>query len=237
MNALSFSDGSAPSIQTQRKGCLKVNTSLQPRLCFANPGPLGFGSFATTLMTLSLSMMGVGGVSNQGVFIANLCFLAGIGLLISAQWEMVRGNTFAYTVLAAFAFYYGGYGVLLMPRMGIIDSYGGKTSEYYNAFGLYLGVWSVFNMCFFVASISTNIANIVIYGALELSYISNCAANFAMAKGANSTGDGLTRAAGAFGFVSALTGFYVLTHELCEDSLPFTVPLGDTTARFSRQRA
>ncbi|XPS71019.1 hypothetical protein M3J09_003208 [Ascochyta lentis] len=102
MNALSFSDGSAPSIQTQRKGCLKVNTSLQPRLCFANPGPLGFGSFATTLMTLSLSMMGVGGVSNQGVFIANLCFLAGIGLLISAQWEMVRGNTFAYTVLAAF---------------------------------------------------------------------------------------------------------------------------------------
>ena len=47
-------------------------------------------------------MMGVGGVSNQSVFIANLCFLAGIGLLISAQWEMVRGNTFAYTVLTAF---------------------------------------------------------------------------------------------------------------------------------------
>ena len=47
-------------------------------------------------------MMGAGGVANQSVFIANLCFLAGIGLLISAQWEMVKGNTFAYTVLAAF---------------------------------------------------------------------------------------------------------------------------------------
>ena len=61
-----------------------------------------------------------------------------------------------------------------MPGMGIVDSYGGKTVEYYNAFGLYLGgesitqaltegelfantlkVWSVFNMCFFVASLST----------------------------------------------------------------------------------
>ena len=64
--------------------------------------PLGFGAFATTLMTLSLSMMGFRGVSNQTVLIGNLCFLAGIGLLISAQWEMVKGNTFAYTVLAAF---------------------------------------------------------------------------------------------------------------------------------------
>lgn len=64
--------------------------------------PLGFGAFATTLMTLSLSMMGFRGVSNQTVFVGNLCFLAGIGLLISAQWEMVKGNTFAYTLLAAF---------------------------------------------------------------------------------------------------------------------------------------
>jgi hypothetical protein len=38
---------------------------------------------------------------------------------------------------------------MLLPPLGIIDSYGGRTSEYYNAFGLYLGgmntqtLWSV----------------------------------------------------------------------------------------------
>jgi succinate-acetate transporter protein len=53
-------------------------------------------------MTLSLSNMGFRGVSNQTLFIADLCLLAGFGLLISAQWEMVRGGTFGYTVLAAF---------------------------------------------------------------------------------------------------------------------------------------
>ncbi|KAE9578075.1 hypothetical protein CGMCC3_g5857 [Colletotrichum fructicola] len=108
------------------------------KLQFANPGPFGYGAFSTTLMTLSLSMMGIRNVENPTVFIANLCFLAGIGLLISAQWEMVRGNTFAYTTLIAFAFYYGGYGFLLIPSVGIVDGYGGKTAEYLNAFGFYL---------------------------------------------------------------------------------------------------
>jgi succinate-acetate transporter protein len=101
-------------------------------------------------------MMGVRGIENEGMFIANLLLLAGLGLVISAQWEMVKGNTFAYTVLSAFGkinrpirtmrsndnrivgFYYAGYGILLIPSLGILDSYGGRTPEYYNAFGLYL---------------------------------------------------------------------------------------------------
>ncbi|KAJ5109605.1 hypothetical protein N7532_002250 [Penicillium argentinense] len=49
-------------------------------------------------------------------------------LLISAQWEMVKGITFGYTVLLAFGFHYGGYGVMLMPYRGVVDAYGGKTA-------------------------------------------------------------------------------------------------------------
>ena len=63
------------------------------------------GAFATTLLTLSLSMMNFRGLQNQTVFIGNLCFVAGIGMLISAQWEMLLGNTFSYTVLTAFCRY------------------------------------------------------------------------------------------------------------------------------------
>lgn len=47
-------------------------------------------------------MMGARGVQNEGMFIGNLLLLAGLGLIITAQWEMVRGNTFAYTILSAF---------------------------------------------------------------------------------------------------------------------------------------
>lgn len=71
-------------------------------------------------------------------------------------------------------FYYAGYGIMLLPPLGIIESYGGRTSEYYNAFGLYLAgitiptslssndqdgsfdlVWSGLNCIFFLASLST----------------------------------------------------------------------------------
>ncbi|OJJ00797.1 hypothetical protein ASPVEDRAFT_82353 [Aspergillus versicolor CBS 583.65] len=201
----------------------------------ANPNPLGFGAFATTLMTLSLSNMGFRGVDNQTVFIADLCLLAGFGLLISAQWEMVRGSTFGYTVLAAFGLYYAGYGVLLMPSMGIVGAYGGKSPEFYNAFGFYLLVWSILNFFFFLASLATNIPNIIIYGALELSYIFNCASHFALADGNASMGTNLTKASGAFGFVSALAGYYMLCHGLCQGALPFKMPLCETE-RFFRGR-
>lgn len=60
------------------------------------------GMFATTLLTISLVMMGFRGVRDQTVFVGNLCFAAGIGMFISAQWEMILGNTFSYTVLTAF---------------------------------------------------------------------------------------------------------------------------------------
>lgn len=60
------------------------------------------GGFATTLLSVSLAMMNFRGVSKQNMFVADLCFMAFIGMLISAQWEMVRGNTFSYTVLSAY---------------------------------------------------------------------------------------------------------------------------------------
>lgn len=66
-------------------------------LFLAHKESSGFAGFATTLLTLLLSMMGARGVENEGMFIGNLLLLAGLGLILSAQWEMVRGNTFPYT--------------------------------------------------------------------------------------------------------------------------------------------
>ncbi|OGM44259.1 hypothetical protein ABOM_007737, partial [Aspergillus bombycis] len=196
--------------------------------------PLGFGAFATTLMTLSLSMMGFRGVSNQTVFIANLCFLAGLGLLISAQWEMVKGNTFAYTVLAAFGFYYGGYGVLLMPSMGVIEAYGSETAEYHSAFAFYQLIWCFLNFFFLLAALPTHVPNIVVYAALELCYIFNCTAHFMRADGRLALAEAFTKVAGAFGFLSALAGFYLLAHGLCQDTFPFRIPLCETGGLFRR---
>ncbi|KAJ2980147.1 hypothetical protein NQ176_g2813 [Zarea fungicola] len=105
----------------------------------ADPAPLAMGGFATSLITLSFAMMNFRDVTAQNLNVGNLCFVASIGLLISAQWEMVRGNTFSYTVLSAYGLFYGGYGMLLLPALGASQPYGGTTSaQYNNAFGFYI---------------------------------------------------------------------------------------------------
>ena len=60
------------------------------------------GGFATTLLTVSLAMMNFRGVTVQTMFVGNLCFVACVGLIISAQWFMIKGDTFSYTVMTAF---------------------------------------------------------------------------------------------------------------------------------------
>ena len=62
----------------------------------------------------------------------------GIGMVISAQWELVLGNTYAYTVLSAFGFFYGGFGAIITPLFGVTSSYGTNTVEYNNALGFFL---------------------------------------------------------------------------------------------------
>lgn len=75
---------------------------------------------------------------------------------------------------------------MLLPSLGIVESYGGRTSEYYNAFGLYLAgmsileflsrkdkhgspalVWSCLNFIFFLASLSTYVSVLALYPSLR----------------------------------------------------------------------
>lgn len=62
----------------------------------------------------------------------------GIGMVISAQWELVLGNTYAYTVLSAFGFFYGGFGAIITPLFGVEAAYGTDIVGYNNALGLFV---------------------------------------------------------------------------------------------------
>lgn len=42
------------------------------------------------------------GVTITNVYIGNFFFVAAVGMLITAQWELKAGNGFAYTVFSAF---------------------------------------------------------------------------------------------------------------------------------------
>ena len=59
-------------------------------------------------------------------------------MLISGNWELVLGNTYAYTVLSAYGLFYGGYGAIITPFFGVAASYTSVDSpEYNNAIGFF----------------------------------------------------------------------------------------------------
>ena len=64
--------------------------------------------------------------------------MSGIGMVISAHWELILGDTYAYIVLSAFGFFYGGYGSIITPLFGVTASYGTDTVEYNNALGFFV---------------------------------------------------------------------------------------------------
>jgi succinate-acetate transporter protein len=57
---------------------------------------------------------------------------------------------------------------------------------------------------------------------------------FALADGNASLSAALMKAAGVFGFLAGLLGFYATAHYLCEDVLPFCIPMGDTSRVIQR---
>jgi succinate-acetate transporter protein len=82
--------------------------------------------------------MGWRNLSVTNVFIGNFFFVAGIGMVVSAQWELALGNSYGYTVLSAFGLFYGGFGAIITPLFGVKESYGEDLASYNNALGFWV---------------------------------------------------------------------------------------------------
>jgi uncharacterized protein len=137
-----------------------------------SPTALAIGAFATTLTTLSLALMGFRGVSVTNAFIGDFFGVAGIGMVVTAQWEMVLGNTYAYTVLSAFGLFYAGFGFIITPFFGVAASYEGGASspEYNNALGFFVLMWAVLNVFFLIGSLPLNLVYIGIFFTVEMAF-------------------------------------------------------------------
>ena len=62
----------------------------------------------------------------------------GIGMVVTAQWEILIGNSYAYIVLSAFGLFYAGFGAIITPAFGVKASYGEDIVGYNNALGFWV---------------------------------------------------------------------------------------------------
>ncbi|EGP82765.1 unnamed protein product [Zymoseptoria tritici ST99CH_1A5] len=201
-----------------------------------SPTALAIGAFSTTLSTVGMALMGWRGVHVTNAICGNFFGVAGIGMTISANWELVLGNTYSYTVLSAFGLFYLGFGVILTPFFGVAESYGGSdTPEYNNALGFFLLMWSVWNFFFLIGSLPLNLVFIGIFLTVQLAFTILSAGYFVTADGNAALATALFKAAGAFAFISGMLGYYTVANLMCSEALYFSFPMGDTS-RFFRKK-
>lgn len=86
------------------------------------------------------------------------------------------------------------------------------------------------------ANSHSNLVSFGIFATIFLCFTFDAASNFALADGNAGTAKALMKAAGAFGFISGLLGYYSCAASMCQDALPFNLPVGDTSRFFNRRR-
>ncbi|KAK4703585.1 uncharacterized protein P7C70_g2634, partial [Phenoliferia sp. Uapishka_3] len=136
-----------------------------PRLTTLTVGS-GLAAHAVTLMLLATQFMGWRGVTAPQAYVGNLYFFAGLYMFTSAQWCLVKGETFAYLVFAGF---YLSYGAILTPAFGVAAAYSGapgtatSTATEYQSLATFLYVWSGAFTIIFLASLRTNICLVIVF--------------------------------------------------------------------------
>ncbi|TGO81179.1 hypothetical protein BPOR_1297g00020 [Botrytis porri] len=168
-----------------------------------SPTALATGEFATTLTTLSSALVGF----------RRIC------MVISAQWELIRGNSYGYTVLSAFGLFYARFGALDIPFLVITAAYGDDTVQYNDALGFLVLLWSIFNLLFLIGSLPINLVYIVIFFFVQLAFTLVSASYFCAADGNIATADVLKKTAGAFAFIAGMFGNYTVEHLMCQEAL------------------
>jgi succinate-acetate transporter protein len=127
-------------------------------------------------------------------------FVAGLLNLLTAVFELLVGNTFAYTIFGALAGYFMSLGVFFTPGFGVIEHYSTLypipaaagapagtpvtydkalgIAEFQNALGIYNMCWACMFVLFFIVALRTNIFMIFIFACVSVTCVCTGVAGF-----------------------------------------------------------
>lgn len=77
----------------------------------------------------------------------------------------------------------------------------------------------------------SNLVYALLFLGLELCLLLDGASYFVLAAGNEAMHSHMQQASGAFGFIAGLMGYYACAHYMCEEALPFRIPMGQLKKR------
>ncbi|TLD15073.1 hypothetical protein E2P81_ATG09921 [Venturia nashicola] len=158
-----------------------------------NPTPLALAAFGITNTFMSLMLLNTRGVKELNILVGTFWFVAGMLNLITCIFELLIGNTFAYTIFGTLGGYFMTLGVFFTPAFGIVEHYSQLykipmsptapvgtvqaydtakgIAEFQTALGIYNMCWACMFMVFFLVALRTNIFMIFIFGCVSITCV------------------------------------------------------------------
>ncbi|KAF2850482.1 hypothetical protein T440DRAFT_479181 [Plenodomus tracheiphilus IPT5] len=208
------------------------------RKTFGNPTPLALIGFLLSLTPLSWTLMGWRGAGGNGAAsIGWYYFAGGLLMILGGLGEWILGNTFPFVVFASFGAFWLGYAATLQPTYGAYSLYrdpSNASSTGLESVGFNVGV-GYFMICmgmlcfvFLICSVRTNLVFFMIFFTLVPAFGFLGGTFLQTANGRPALAARLSEAAGAFAFVTCLSGWYIFASiMLASVDFPFDLPLVD----------
>ncbi|HWZ17987.1 MAG TPA: acetate uptake transporter [Ktedonobacteraceae bacterium] len=139
----------------------------------ANPAPLGLSAFALTTFVLSCSNAGFifPAVASGGTVVVGLAFFyGGLMQLVAGIQEFRAGNTFGATAFCSYGGFWMALGFILLPITGILTSLV-AAKALSQGVGVFLLGWTIFTALMFIGTLKLNLALIVVFGLLTLTFL------------------------------------------------------------------
>ena len=175
-----------------------------------NPAPLGLCAFALTTFVLSAANAKL--FEGESIVLGLALFYGGIAQVLAGMWEFKVGNTFGATAFTSYgAFWIAFAATVQMKWVPAPPSHG---------LAFFLLGWTIFTLIMFLATLRTNMATILLFGFLLVTFLLLTLHGFGM-------GDSLGQVAGYFGLITAFIAWYAaLAGLLASMKSAFTLPVG-----------
>jgi succinate-acetate transporter protein len=174
----------------------------------ANPAPLGLCGFALTTFVLSAANAGL--FTGAEIVVGLALFYGGVAQFAAGMWEFKSGNTFGATAFASYGAFW-----LAVAAMLILKLIPNGT-----AFGFFLLGWTIFTALMFLGTLRANVALMLVFGFLTLTFL-------VLAIGAFAGAAGITAIGGWLGIITALLAWYTAVAQvLTSVNSTIVLPLG-----------
>jgi uncharacterized protein len=173
-----------------------AQTAFAPGSHLADPAALGLGAFALTTFVLSVVNAGLVPSTVEPVVFGLALGYGGLAQLLAGMWEFAKGNTFGATAFSS----YGAFWISFWWLTGHTDLSAAGTDAA-KGVGLYLLAWGIFTLYMTVAAVRTNMAVLVVFVLLTITF-------FLLAIGEFAGSEGWHKLGGWIGILTAIAAWY-----------------------------